>query len=93
MSFADYAETHTAGFSCNSRMPATAATLARAIVYRMGMPGIRTASHPVWAAIEIDDIYSDSASGQRHVSMHLLVGSQVIVIQPDAYDLAEFKVA
>ena len=92
-SFADYARANLGGWSCNSRMPATAATLARAIVYRMGMPGIRTASHPVWASISIDDIYSDSASGQRHISLHLLVGSQVIVIQPDAYDLAEFKVA
>ena len=92
-SFADFAAKFTGGWSCNSRMPATAATLARAIVYRMGMPGIRTASHPVWSSITIDDIYSDSASGQRHVTMHLLVGSKVLVVQPDAYDLAEFKVA
>ena len=92
-SFADYAMQHTGGWSCNSRMAATASNIARAIVYRMGKPGIRTASHPVWASISIDDIYTDSASGQRHVTMHLLVGSQVIVIQPDAYDLAEFKVS
>ena len=93
ISFANYAMQHTGGWSCNSRMPATTGDIARALVYRMGLPGIRTASHPVWASISIDDIYSDSASGQRHVTMHLLVGSQVIVIQPDAYDLAEFKVA
>ena len=92
-SFADYARANLGGWSCNSRMPATDTTIARAIVYRMGMPGIRTASHPVWASISIDDIFSDSASGQRHISLHLLVGSQVIVIQPDAYGLAEFKVA
>ena len=93
ISFANYAMQHTGGWSCNSRMPATTGDIARALVYRMGLPGIRTASHPVWASISIDDIYSDSASGQRHVTMHLLVGSQVIVIQPDAYDLAEFKLA
>ena len=54
---------------------------------------IRTASHPVWANLVIDDIYSDSGSGQRHVTMHLLVGSKVLLVQPDAYSLAEFKVA
>ena len=93
ISFADYAMQHMGGWSCNSRMPATSGNLARAIVYRMGMPGIRTASHPVWANLSIDDIYSDSGSGQRHVTVHLLVGSKVLVVQPGAYDLAEFKTA
>ena len=94
LSFSDYARQALAAWSCNARMPATTAgKIARAIVYRMGMAGIRTASHPVWATLTIDDIYSDSASGIRHVTMHLLVGSQVIVVQPDAYGLAEFKVA
>ena len=93
ISFANYAMQHTGGWSCNARMPATASDIARAIVYRMGKPGMRTAAHPVWASLSIDDIYTDSGSGQRHVTMHLLVGSKVIVIQPDAYDLAEFKAA
>ena len=94
LSFSDYARQALGGWSCNARMPATTAgKIARAIVYRMGMAGIRTASHPVWATLTIDDIYSDSASGIRHVTMHLLVGSQVIVVQPDAYALAEFKLA
>ena len=92
-SFADYARANLGGWACNSRMPATDTTIARAIVYRMGMPGIRTASHPVWANLSIDDIYSDSGSGQRHVTVHLLVGSKVLVVQPAAYGLAEFKVA
>ena len=107
-SFADYAAKFTGGWSCNSRMPATKVNIARAIVYRRGgqmldggmggdgaMMGeaIRTASHPVWANLTIDDIYSDSGSGQRHVTMHLLVGSKVLIVQPDAYDLAEFKLA
>ena len=39
-------------------MPATTAgKIARAIVYRMGKPGIRTASHPTWANLTIDDVY------------------------------------
>ena len=94
LSFSDYARQALAAWSCNARMPATTAgKIARAIVYRMGKPGIRTASHPMWESLVIDDVYSDSASGQRHVTMHLLVGSKVLLIQPDAYRLAEFKVA
>ena len=93
IAFADYARSNMGGWSCNARMPATAGDIARAIVYRMGKSGIRTASHPVWLQLVIDDVYSDSGSGQRHVNVHLLVGSKVLVIQPDAYDLAEFKVA
>ena len=49
LSFSDYARQALGGWSCNARMPATTAgKIARAIVYRMGMAGIRTASHPVW---------------------------------------------
>lgn len=86
-------EQMTGGWWTNKRMPATAATIARAIVYRMGRMGLRTASHPVWQSLAIDDIYSGSASGERHFTMHVLVGSRVIIVQPAAYDLAEFKVA
>ena len=35
VSFADYAQTHTGGWWTNKRMPATASTIARGIVYRM----------------------------------------------------------
>jgi len=59
----------------------------------MGRSGLVTAQHPVWDAITIDDIYTDAASAQRHFSMHLLVGDKVLIVQPDAYDLVEFKVA
>ena len=90
---ADYLRRNTGGWWTNKRMPATAATIARGIVHRMGRPGMRTASHPTWGAISIDDIYSDSASGQRHFSMHVLVGTKVLIVQPDAYGLVEFKVA
>ena len=94
ISFADYAMQHTAGWFCNKRMPpATAGNIARAIIFRMGMPGMRTVVHPIWANLVIEDQYSDSATGQRHVTLHLLTGSKVLIVQPDAYDLAEFKVA
>lgn len=93
VSFADYAREHTAGWWTNKRMPATASNVARGIVHRRGRTGLRTASHPVWANIAIDDIYSDSGSGQRHFSLHVLVGSKVLIVQPDAYGLVEFKTA
>ncbi|MCY4637546.1 MAG: phage major capsid protein [Acidobacteria bacterium] len=92
-SFADYAMAHTGGWWTNKRMPATASTLARAIVYRKGRTGLRTACHPTWGTVSIDDIYTSSRSGQRHFTIHALVGDKVLLVQPDAYDLAEFKVA
>ena len=92
-SFADYAMERTGGWWTNKRMPATASTLARAIVYRMGRMGVRTACHPTWGTISIDDIYTSSRSGQRHFTVHTLVGHKVLLVQPDAYGLAEFKVA
>ena len=90
---ADYLMASTGGFWTNKRMPATAATIASGIVYRMGQRGIRTASHPTWGTIAIDDIYTDSRSGQRHFTLHILVGDKVLIVQPGAYDLVEFKVA
>ena len=74
-------------------MPATASTIARAIVYRMGRMGMRTAVHPTWGTISIDDIYTDSRSGQRHFTVHMLVGDKVLIVQPAAYGLVELKVA
>ena len=90
---ADYLMASTGGFRTNKRMPATVSTIARGIVYRMGQRGIRTASHPTWGTISIDDIYTDSRSGQRHFTAHALVGDKVLIVQPGAYDLVEFKVA
>ena len=91
--FSEYAAANYGGWWTNKRMPATAATIARGIVYRMGQPGVRTCSHPQWGSIAIDDIYTDSRSGQRHFTIHMLVGDKVLIVQPDAYDLVEFKVA
>ena len=50
-------------------------------------------SHPTWGTISIDDIYTDSRSGQRHFTVHTLVGDKILIVQPAVYDLAEFKVA
>ena len=93
VSFADYAAEHTGGWWTNSRMPATASNIARGIVHRMGRTGMRTAVHPTWGTLSIDDIYTDAASATRHFSLHVLVGDKVLLVQPAAYGLVEFKVA
>ena len=93
LSFSDYARQALADWWCNKRMPATASMIARGIVYRRGRTGLRTACHPTWGTISIDDIYTSSRSGQRHFTVHALVGDKVLIVQPDAYDLVEFKVA
>ena len=93
ISFSDYASLHTAGFWTNSRMPATDSTIARGIVYRKGRMGLRTAVHPTWGVLSVDDIYSDAASGITHFTIHMLVGDSVLLVQPAAYSLVEFKVA
>ena len=93
LTFADYAKVATGGFRTNKRMPATASTIARGIVHRMGRMGLRTACLPAWGSISIDDIYTDSASGVHHFTMHSLVGDKVLLVQPEAYGLVEYKVS
>ena len=93
VTFADYAAGMTGGFSTNKRMPATASNIARGIVYRTGRTGLRTACLPTWGSLAVDDIYSDAASGQRHFTLNVLVGSTVLLVQPDAYSLVEWKVS
>ena len=91
--FSDYAQEHYGGWWTNKRMPASASTIARGIVYRMGQMGIRTACLPQWGSITVDDVYSNAGEGQRHFVMSSLVGDKVLLVQPDAYGLVEFKVA
>ena len=97
-SFAEYAMRLYGGWWTNKRMPAAASTIQRAIVYRMGrsmMGGagaMRTATCPHWGEASIDDIVSGSAKAERYFTMHVLLGD-VILVQPDAYTLREFKVA
>ena len=79
-------------YGTNKRMPDTASTIAEGIVYRMGQ-AVRTACLPTWGSLSIDDIYTDSASGTRHFSMHVLVGSKVLLVQPDAYARVKTKLA
>ena len=103
MSAAAYAAMNTAGWWTNKRMPDAATfvsvdNIQQAILYRKGrsMAGgagaMRTAVCPHWNEVSIDDIYSDSASGTRHFTMHVLLGD-VILVQPDAYSQIAFQVA
>lgn len=96
MSAAAYLRDHCGGFFASSRMPDTASNIAQAIRYRpgtMGLEGVeavRTAVCPVWSEIGIDDIYTDSAKGVRHVTFHVLLGD-VIITQADAYERVDLK--
>ena len=93
VTFADYAANMTGGFSTNKRMSATDSNIARGIVFRKGRPALPTACLPTWGSLAVDDIYSDAASGQRHFTLNVLVGSKVLIVQPDAYALVEWKVS
>ena len=96
--FADYAMEMYGGWWTNKRMPAKAAHVQQAILYRKGrsmMGGagaMRTAVCPHWNEVSIDDIYSGSAKGERYFTMHVLLGD-VILVQPDAYAQVSFRVS
>ena len=103
MSAAAYAMNQTGGWWTNKRMPdagtfETVANVQQAILYRMGRSmlggagAMRTAVCPHWNEISIDDIYSGSASGTRHFTLHVLLGD-IILVQPDAYAQVAFQLA
>ena len=101
--FSDYGMEHYGGWWTNTRMPDGATFMSvdnvqQAILYRMGrsMKGgagaMRTAVCPHWNVIDIDDIFSGSAQGERYFTMHVLLGD-VILVQPNAYAQVAFQVA
>ena len=101
--FSDYGMEHYGGWWTNTRMPDPATFMSvdnvqQAILYRQGrsMAGaagaMRTAVCPHWNVIDIDDIYSGSAQGERYFTMHVLLGD-VILVQPNAYAQVAFQVA
>ena len=98
MSAAAYAAMNTGGWWTSKRMPDADTNVQQAILYRMarsmmgGGGAMRTAVCPHWNVLSIDDIYSGSASGTRHVTMHVLLGD-VIVVQPDAYKQVSYQLA
>ena len=96
ISFADYAMAHTAGWRTNKRMPATVSTVQNAIICRKGRSTIpdpmRLAVAPHWGYISVDDIYTGARKGERRYVLSVLVGD-VLLVQPDAYGPARFKVS
>ena len=98
ISAAAYLRANTAGFFSSRRMPDTVSDIAGCIIYRAGTMGldgvnaVRTAVCPMWNEISIDDIYSDSASGVHHYTMHSLIGD-VIIEQSNAYSRVDLKVS
>ena len=101
--FSDYGMEHYGGWWTNTRMPDPATFMSvnnvqQAILYRKGrsMSGgagaMRTAVCPHWNVIDIDDIYSGSAQGERYFTMHVLLGD-VILVQPNAYAQVAFQTA
>ena len=79
-----------AGLFTSSRMPdPTNSNVQDAIAVRRAHAAT-IAVCPMWGSIQIDDIYSGSASGTRHVSMHVLCGD-VILVQPEAWRKLRFK--
>ena len=98
MSAAAYAMATPAAGGRTSGCRTLRANVQQAILYRKGrsmMGGagaMRTAVCPHWNEVSIDDIYSGSASGTRHFTMHVLLGD-VILVQPDAYAQFSFQLA
>ena len=101
--FSDYGMSMYGAWWTNTRMPDPAtfmsvANVQPAILYRMGrsmMGGagaMRTAVCPHWNIIDIDDIFSGSAQGERYFTMHVLLGD-IIIVQPNAYAQVAFQVA
>ena len=91
VSAAAYLMKHTGGWRTNKRMPAAASNIQTGIVCRRGRM-VRTAQLALWDRFSIDDVYTDSAKATRHFTAHVLCGD-VVVVQPDAYDRVEFKLA
>ena len=103
VAFSDYAMSMYGSWFTNSRMPDQATFMSvdnvqQAILYRKGrsMPGgagtMRTAVCPHWGVVDIDDIFSGSAQGERYFTMHVLLGD-VLLVQRDAYSQAAFQIA
>ena len=84
VSAATYLADKTSGFRASSRMPAVANKIATGIAARLGQPGITRAVVPSWGRLVVDDIYTDSDAGQRHITISAIVGD-LLIAQPSAY--------
>ena len=77
----------------SSRMPDKVAHISKAVMFRSGRPGLKTAVLPVYATVNVEDPYTDAASGQRHFTLTSIIGNKVLVVQSAAYHVAEWKVS
>ena len=84
ISAATYLQNTSRSFRANARMPAAAANIATGIAARLGQPGITRAVVPSWGRLVVDDIYTDSDKGERHITISAIVGD-LLIAQPDAY--------
>ena len=77
----------------SSRMPAKVSNISKAVTFRAGRPGLKTAVLPTYATLNIEDPYTDASKGQRHFTLTAIVGDKVLVTQTDAYFVSELKVS
>lgn len=97
ISLAAYLRAHAGGVRTNGQMPAVAAGGAaankqRAIAFRAGQMGVRTAAMPAWNSLAIEDPYTGAGRAERYFTMAALVGD-VVVINAGAYSELEFQVS
>lgn len=92
MSLAAHLKNELMSYGASAQMPAATSDVATGILCRKGMPGEQLAVAPIWSQISITDIYSGSASAQTSYNLHVLVGD-VLVLQPNGYELLSFKLA
>lgn len=100
MTAADWGEEKLGGLWCNGRMPDNSnSNIGNCIAVRSGMmtdpagAAMMPASLPTWGNIGITDPYTDSGSAIEHVTLHVLIGDQVLVRHPDAFQEVRFKTA
>ena len=91
LTLADYLRANSGGFRTNSRMPAVASTKQQGLAYRSGIAAAG-AIVPHWGRVSIDDPYTNSAKGQRNVTIHVLLGD-LIIPHAGVYAQTEYKVS
>ena len=75
----------------SSRMPAPASTIQDAIAVR-GSHMVTRAVCPHHGRLIIDDIYTGSASGEKNITAHVILGD-ILIVHQQAFSKLRFKVA
>lgn len=94
--FDDYAMAMTGGLRTSALMPAASSNIEKAIAIKTSMAarpsGLRYAECVSWGYFSIDDVYTGARAGQRRLVISALCGD-VVLLQPAAYSVSEFKIA